>query len=555
MSRFLRTLASTVAPRRLTAVLLVAFLIRSVASLLLYEMQFSPQTDNYEFGWELGRVARSLVEGRGFSSPINGDTGPTSWLPPVPVMLLAALFKIFGVYSVGAAIASLLLNGLFSSLTAVPLFHIGSQFFGTRIAYWVAWTWTLHPFAIFISSTRIWGEPLDALIVACLVWYAMWLARRDGTKPWVVFGLLGGVAVLTNPTTLLLVPWLGAFAACRYFTKPAQCAVRICLAGGTLLAVIMPWLVRNHIQFGELVPIKSNFWLEVEIGNNPEAKVMLVDWNRHPASNDQELQAYARLGEAEYMSAKKRQALSWIFTHPAEFISLSARRVVFWWTGYWNWDPRYLASEPMRGPFIAFHTAVTLLLIIGLITLRGNVPRLGFVMGLIVSQSVVYCVTHPAPEYRHAVEPLVAMLSTAGGLAAANLLSGLSFVDIRARWLGGAAQWAYARRELLACVLLGFTAWGLDSLMHVLEDHGWRSSLSVWLAELATPEPIPLGMRLLILSSSTVVGYALLRVRKKEDLGKREFGLAYDPGELIRRFESDPEPRRSESGKDSADSL
>jgi hypothetical protein len=528
MFRFLQDLLGTMAPRRLMIILAVAFLIRTVASLFLHGMQFSPETDNYEFGWELGRVARSLMEGHGFSSPIDGETGFTSWMPPVTVVLQAMLFWAFGVYSTGAAIASLLLNGLFSSLTAIPLFHIASQSMGRRSAYWVAWAWALYPVAIFISSTRIWGEPLDALIVTCLVWFAMWVAQRDGIAPWIGFGTLAGLAALTNPNTLSLIPWLAVFAAYRHFAKPAKWAGRIGLAGFTLLAVITPWVVRDYIRFGELVPIKSNFWLEVEIGNNSEAEVMLVDWNRHPASNDHELQEYRRLGEMEYMKSKKRQALSWISDHPKEFVALTARRVVFWWTGYWNWDPRYLASEPMRGAFVAFHTAVTALLIAGLVRLRSNPRLLGLVMSAILSQSAVYYVTHPAPEYRHAVEPLVVMLATAGAVAVFAFLGRLTSAARPVRSLGEVAQWIYARRELAACAVLGSLAWGLDSLMHVLENHGWGSSVSLWLAELVEPEPIPIVMRLLILVSSIAVGCMLLSFRKKEELRKRAFGFTVD---------------------------
>src|SRR5450432_4044180 len=61
--------------------------------------------DHFGFGWEMGRVARSLVEGHGFSSPLPLPTGPTAIVGPVYPLILAMFFKIFGVYSTSSAIA------------------------------------------------------------------------------------------------------------------------------------------------------------------------------------------------------------------------------------------------------------------------------------------------------------------------------------------------------------------------------------------------------------------------------------------------------------------
>ena|SRR5580704_3423356 len=51
------------------------------------------------FGYETGRIARSIALGKGFSSPLNVDTGPTIWLTPIYPYLLAGIFKLFGVYT------------------------------------------------------------------------------------------------------------------------------------------------------------------------------------------------------------------------------------------------------------------------------------------------------------------------------------------------------------------------------------------------------------------------------------------------------------------------
>ncbi|HEU0183749.1 MAG TPA: hypothetical protein VFS27_00430, partial [Blastocatellia bacterium] len=58
-------------------IVVIAFLIRLIVALFLIGDQFSPQRDHFSFGWETGRIARSIALGQGFSSPLHGPTGPT----------------------------------------------------------------------------------------------------------------------------------------------------------------------------------------------------------------------------------------------------------------------------------------------------------------------------------------------------------------------------------------------------------------------------------------------------------------------------------------------
>src|SRR5208283_4896298 len=75
-----------------------SFLISIVMVFLLPE-QLEPQRDHWHFGYEAGRIARSIVQGRGFGSPLFEDTGPTAWMTPVYPYLVAGVFKLFGTYT------------------------------------------------------------------------------------------------------------------------------------------------------------------------------------------------------------------------------------------------------------------------------------------------------------------------------------------------------------------------------------------------------------------------------------------------------------------------
>src|SRR3954451_9648897 len=92
----------------------------------------------FGYGWEMGRIAKSLAEGNGFADPFEKPTGPTAWQPPVYPTLMAGVYKVFGVYTKVSAFILLAINSLFSALTCIPIFFLARRSFGLTIAKWSA---------------------------------------------------------------------------------------------------------------------------------------------------------------------------------------------------------------------------------------------------------------------------------------------------------------------------------------------------------------------------------------------------------------------------------
>src|SRR6185437_11663097 len=80
-------------------IVLIALLLRLLVITAGHTYRITPRRDHFQFGWEMGRIARSLATGQGFSSPTDLYTGPSAWAPPVYPYILAGVFKLFGVYS------------------------------------------------------------------------------------------------------------------------------------------------------------------------------------------------------------------------------------------------------------------------------------------------------------------------------------------------------------------------------------------------------------------------------------------------------------------------
>src|SRR5271154_6100442 len=180
-------------------IVLVALLLRLAVIGIGHTYRITPRRDLFQFGWEMGRIARSLATGQGFSSPTDLPTGPSAWAPPVYPYILAGVFKLFGVYSNLSAWDILTFNSIFSALTCLTLYRIAGNLYGRGVARATAWTWALFPYAIYWPVRVVWEQSLTAFLLSLALLLTLRMAERPPRRrEWILFGLLWGVIALTN---------------------------------------------------------------------------------------------------------------------------------------------------------------------------------------------------------------------------------------------------------------------------------------------------------------------------------------------------------------------
>jgi 4-amino-4-deoxy-L-arabinose transferase-like glycosyltransferase len=391
-----------------TVLLIAAFalLIRIAVIPFVIADTVNPARDHWKFGWEEGRIARSIASGEGFSSPLFGKTGPTSWTMPIYPYLLAGVFRVFGVYSYRSAWVILILNGLFSALTCVPIYFVASRLFGPTAALWAAITWALYPYAIHFSTTYVWDYCLNTVMLAFLLWAT--LAMEDETRlwRWVAYGLLWGVTALTNAVALTMLPFLLGWLIWRHRRQGNPWRLHAIALVLTLCVTVSPWFVRNYLAFGRVIPFRGTFWMIFWESNTGDISDLYPDWT-NPAHSEKEMEEYRRLGEMGYADEKRIASFAILAQQPHVFAWLFAKRVLFTWTGYWSTRPEYLAGEPMAYPNMGFTLTLTALLLIGIRRAwKGNHSGAVPLVLALLSYPVVYYVTHPGMEYRHPIDPI-----------------------------------------------------------------------------------------------------------------------------------------------------
>ena len=383
----------------------VAFALRFGYILIAHTYKIKGLEDNFAFGWEMGRIGRALAAGRGFADPFGLPTGPTAWEPPLYPYLIAGVFRIAGVYSNASALILLTINSFFSALTCIPIFLIARKCFSERVGVWSAWMWAVLPFVMFYSTRWIWETSLAALLLTVLFWLTLQLENVQRFMPWIVFGLLWGVAALTNTSLIAFLPAAGLWAWYRRSKLRRKSFAGVVLASIFFAATIAPWLVRNYETFGRFVFIRSNFGAELRLGNGPRAEGLWMQW-LHPTQDVLEMRRYEQLGELGYVAARKREALEWIRADYPRFLWVSVKRFIYYWGGL---------PKAGEGPLVPFKNSLFLassvLAFWGLgRAIRKKKHAAWLFFWLILSYSFVYYIVFPHPRYRHPIEPELLIL-------------------------------------------------------------------------------------------------------------------------------------------------
>jgi Dolichyl-phosphate-mannose-protein mannosyltransferase len=436
----------TLLPRRLFC---TAFLLRVAYVALVHTFRIRPADDHFQFAWEAGRIARALVTGHGYADPFANaafpHTGPTAWLPPLYPLLIAAIFRVFGVYSHTSAFVLFTLQSAFSAATALATYEIAARCFNHRVALWSAWIWALHPAAMQYAVRWPWEMSLTTMLFSFTLVLALRMressqspllssqeprislstGNRQLTTHWLLFGLLWGLIALSNSTLLIFLPICGLWILLDKpdasqspgspfnLGAPFMQSHRMSGLSGPLLsalvflACIAPWTIRNQHAFHTFIPLRGNLGAELYMGNGPNSNGLLMEYF-HPFQAPDQLRLYAAMGEVRYVAMRGAAAKQYIVSDPAHYAANIARRIYFFWISVPQADVAP-AVEAARVLNFAFTSIAGLL---GLaLALRNRVPAAGLFAWAILLLPITYYAITVAARFRHPLEPLLLILA------------------------------------------------------------------------------------------------------------------------------------------------
>jgi 4-amino-4-deoxy-L-arabinose transferase-like glycosyltransferase len=443
--------------RLLHRIFWTGFLVRVLYVTLAHTYRIRVAEDHFQFGWEAGRIARALLTGYGYSDPFANaflaHTGPTAWLPPVYPLLLAGIFRLFGVYTHASAWVLFTLQSAFSAATALATYRIAARCFSRRVALWSAWIWALYPAAMQYAVRWPWETTISTALFSFVLALSLRMrgveesgqwsvvsGKREGkegktlktdslttyhlplTTDWLYFGFLWGLIALSNSTLLIFLPVCALWILLPNLTprsSPGAPSLRSkggilhLLAGPILsalvfLALIAPWTLRNQRVFHAFIPLRGNFGAELFMGNGPGSNGLLMEYY-HPFQDAQQLRDYATLGEVRYVARQSAAARAFIAAHPAHFAADVARRTYFFWAGVPHPSDEAWYNEAGRTLNFAF---ISLAGLMGLVlALRHRIPAAGLFACAFLLLPIPYYIVTVHARFRHPLEPLIAIFA------------------------------------------------------------------------------------------------------------------------------------------------
>lgn len=380
----------------------------SVRAAYLYREQLFRQSG----GAEMERAAVSLAREGTIARIYSDETGKSAHVCPLYPLFLAGLYRTFG-WDTDAGRLAQELCAVAASTAGMALLPVVARTGGlSSPAGWAAaFMLAVLPVNLWVESSGSWEQPYAAL--ALLGLFLLFCRLRDGrwrSGGLVVLGggLLGLVALLSAsvlPAGALMMA--AELASGR--TNRKRVAAGSLVMGLVAALVVAPWMVRNYYALGGFVPFRSNFGLELAIGNNSSAngKTFSTDWRDldspmarlHPFRNAEERARLQSMGELAYMRDKQRTATLWMAAHPAETLSLTLTRFRLYWFPRADLWP---SDSPGSGVKMAVFGLTGLASLLGLcrLVLRRN-DRAWLFVSATVGPSLAYMITHIDMRYRY----------------------------------------------------------------------------------------------------------------------------------------------------------
>ncbi|MDE1178605.1 MAG: hypothetical protein PW789_18680 [Edaphobacter sp.] len=402
----------------------VGLAIRILYILVVRPYHVRPLNDHFQFGWEAGRIARALVTGYGYADPFTGHSGPTAWLAPLYPLLMAAVFKVFGVYTALSAFVLLAINSVLSAAMAPAIYEIAhrcydSRGLGRRVALWSGWIWTLYPAAMQYAVRWFWEMSLTTCAFTWIIVIALRLRRigeddesqrHNDLLLWSVFGLLWAAIFLANPSVILVLPvtaiWI--LMGSRSGSQLTQGLGRAALAGVLFLACVTPWVYRNWVVFHAFIPTRGNLGAEMYQSMLPSNEAF--SWGTTiPAEVDApEYKRYRQMGELAYVRERNVEANALIAANHGRFVRYAIKRVYFFWFGVPKPEDHGILVEATRRLNYCFICTAALM---GLaLSLRQRVPASGLFTAIFLILPAPYYIVTVQARFRHPIEPIMTVL-------------------------------------------------------------------------------------------------------------------------------------------------
>jgi len=405
--------------RFLLIVCLLGFILR-IAYIFAFATYIEPPD------WEYGEIARNLVAGKGFARiayPSEMLELTSSHAPLYPHFLSFIYSSFLKPWSF---LVVQFIQTTISVFLIIIAFRTARLLFNVTAAYYTALGVAVYPPIVYYSASMT-PTVFSLFFLSLTVFLLLDSHHRTWTRS-IIMGLSYGCALLCDPIAFCLIPASAFWLICA--RKRISKYVFLALVFAILL--IIPWSIRNLRVHKSLVPITTQFGVNLWIGNNPRATgtdyyrvakgdpdhstLMTYTLSR---TEKKELNAMTEIQRAQYFTKK---ALAYTFQKPFAFCWRLIKKTFF----YWWFSPSSIngSSTALRYRIIygIFYLPLLIfaLLRFAIFKLEHQPIDLNLIFALIIMISGVYIITHVGlARYRIPIEYYLLLIA---GSAKSRLL-------------------------------------------------------------------------------------------------------------------------------------
>lgn len=387
--------------------------------------------DNYyHHNW-----AQAIAQGDVF-----GDT--TYFRAPLYVYSLAALYALFG--------PSLWAARLFGQVIGVcsvgVTYLLGRRATSHRVGLLAATAHAIWPTALYFEAELL-LDPLFLLLLELAVWRTLVWFDSGRNRDVLCVGILIGLAAITRPTALVLLPIIAAVIV--FYRIPRVPPVRPLLMLALGLAVTVgPIFARNVIVAHDPVLIASQGGINLYIGNNDAAdgvsatlpEPLGFNWQIRDVVHIAQTETGRNLKPGEVSSFWNDRAIEWMWNNPRQCLSLYLKKLYRNISNEEISNNRALAPFFERMPLLRINSLGFALLfafaVVGLIAATRNNRKMRIIagaLGLYVLAGTLYFFNS---RFRLPVLPLYFVFAAAGAIA---IIEAFRENWMRFYWLAGCA--------------------------------------------------------------------------------------------------------------------
>ncbi len=194
-------------------------------------------------------VGWNLAQGHGYTASQSEPRVPGIFRTPGYPAFLAIVYWLFG-HSYNAVYTA---QSILDAGSAILIGTIALHYFPKRISLLTSLLYAIYPYpAMFCPVLH-----QDILLVFCVLFILFLLTRAiksDGQAPWILVGVAAGLTALVKANMVLFIAVPAAAILFYFRTRRIQ---RLAVVLGSMIVVLLPWIIRNYVVFGSFPPLAA----------------------------------------------------------------------------------------------------------------------------------------------------------------------------------------------------------------------------------------------------------------------------------------------------------